>query len=70
MQMDAYLKKEQIGRRELKNNRRQACPTIGLPAQNDHPPPKPPFLTPHTIKKGVNLLRIQAAICLHSSYAK
>jgi len=31
------------------------------------PPPPNPFLTPHTDKKGVNLLRIQAAICLHSS---
>jgi len=30
------------------------------------PPPQPPFLTPHTYEKGVNLLRIQAAICLHS----
>jgi hypothetical protein len=29
-----------------------------------------PKLTPHTYEKGVNLLRIQAAICLHSSHAK
>ena len=38
---------------------------FGPPAQNT-PPPKPPFLTSHTNKKGVNLLRIQAAICLPS----
>jgi len=42
---------------------------FGPPAQNT-PPPKPPFLTSHTNKKGVNLLRIQAAICLHVSHAK
>jgi len=35
-----------------------------------YPPPQPPFLTPHINEKGVNLLRIQAAICLHSFYAK
>ena len=35
-----------------------------------YPPPQTPFLTPHTNKKSVNLLRYQAAICLHSSHAK
>jgi hypothetical protein len=34
------------------------------------PPLTNPFLTPHTNENGVNLLRIQAAICLHGSYAK
>ena len=45
---------------------------LGLrPKMTTHPPnPKPPFLTPYINKKGVNLLRIQAATCLHSSHAK
>ena len=34
------------------------------------PPPQPPFLIPHNNEKGVTLLRIQAAICLHSYHAK
>jgi len=34
------------------------------------PPPKNLFLTPHTKKKGVSLLRIQAAICLHGFHDK
>ena len=33
-------------------------------------PKTPPPQTPHTNEKGVNLLRIQAAICLHGSHAK
>jgi hypothetical protein len=34
------------------------------------PSPQPPFLTSHANKTGVNLLRIEAAICLHSSLAE
>jgi len=34
------------------------------------PPQDNPFLTPHNYKKGVNLLRMWAVICLHNSHAK
>jgi len=50
--------------------KRKSCVNFGPPAQNTPPPPKTPFLTPHTNEKGVNLLKVQAAICLRSSYAK
>jgi hypothetical protein len=53
-----------------KKNRKQARPNFGPMAQNDHPPPKPPFLTTYINKKGAILLRTKAAICLHSSHAK
>jgi hypothetical protein len=38
------------------------CPSPKTPLQGK-------FLTPHTNKKGVNLLIIYAAICLYSSHA-
>ena len=38
--------------------------TFGSPTQND-PHPNSPSWPPHTFKRGANLFRIYAAICLH-----
>ena len=52
----------------LKKQSWQSRVNFGLPAQKNPVPPNP-FPDPPN-EKGVNLLRIQAAICLHSSHAK
>jgi hypothetical protein len=60
----------QIARSLLKKFMTVTCQFWASDKMTPPIPPKTPFLTPHTSKKGVNMLRIQAAICLHSSHAR
>ena len=53
---ELVLKNEYGGRRRKKFH--ESCASSDLRPKMTPPPPQPPFLTPHTNKNGVYLLRI------------